>query len=167
MEGLKRLSDLLRLAHYMSLKYDVMITNPPYLGISKLEKEPKKYLEKRYPNSKNDFATMFMQTDFIKENGMLALVNPDSWMFLKSFENMRKDIINTTYIINMTHHGLGVFDAVVQTTSFVIRRKKIKNYKGRFYRLVNCRDKESAFLYEKIHTSLFQTKQNLSTFRDK
>lgn len=149
MEGLKRLSDLLRLAHYMSLKYDVMITNPPYLGISKLEKEPKKYLEKRYPNSKNDFATMFMQTDFIKENGMLALVNPDSWMFLKSFENMRKDIINTTYIINMTHHGLGVFDAVVQTTSFVIRRKKIKNYKGRFYRLVNCRDKESAFLYEK------------------
>lgn len=143
--GLKRISELLRLAHFMSNKYDVMITNPPYMGISKLDKNPKKYLSDNYPNSKNDFSTMFMETTFLKENAFLSIINPDSWMFLKSFEKIRHKLIFNSTIINMTHHGMGALDAVVQTTSFIVRKRKINEYISVYYRLVNSNNKKKDF----------------------
>src|SRR5690554_4640457 len=144
--GLKRISELLRLAHFMSNKYDVMITNPPYMGISKLDKNPKKYLSDNYPNSKTDFSTMFMDTNFLNNTGFLSIVNPDSWMFLKTFENIRSIVLSKMTIINMVHHGMGEFDAVVQTTSFVIRNNNLKEYKAKYYRLVSSRNKELDFI---------------------
>ena len=68
----------------MSNKYDVMITNPPYVGISLFEDPIKKYANQYYPNSKTDMFAMFMEIDLIKENGLLAMINMHSWMFLKN-----------------------------------------------------------------------------------
>jgi len=145
----KELLEILRTAHIMSTHYDVMITNPPYIGISSLDKESKAYLSKNYPNSKTDMFAMFMEVPFVIENGCRALVNPDSWMFLKSYEKLRKSILESSYVINMTHHGMGEFDAVVQTTSFIMRNSKNKNYYGAYYRLVDLREKELEFLNNK------------------
>src|SRR5690554_3681557 len=133
--GLKRISELLRLAHFMSNKYDVMITNPPYMGISKLDKIPKKYLSDNYPNSKADFATMFMDTNFLNNTGFLSIVNPDSWMFLTSYNSFRQKIIDKKNIITASNIGIGVFDAVVQTVMSIIRNVSIKNYKSTFIKL--------------------------------
>ena len=144
-EGLNRLEKLVELAEVMSAKYDVMITNPPYLGISKIEKNAKDYLSKNYPDSKSDMFGMFMEASYCKKNGFLAMVNPDSWMFLVSFEGLRKKIIHNQYIVNMVHLGMGAFDAVVQTTSFVIRNTPIAT-NGVYFRLVDEKDKEAAFL---------------------
>lgn len=144
-EGLNRLEKLVELAEVMSAKYDVMITNPPYLGISKIEKNAKDYLSKNYPDSKSDMFGMFMEASYCKKNGFLAMVNPDSWMFLVSFEGLRKKIIHSQYIVNMVHLGMGAFDAVVQTTSFVIRNTPIAT-NGVYFRLVDEKDKEAAFL---------------------
>jgi len=142
----KELLDILRIAHIMSAHYDVMITNPPYIGISCLDKEPKAYLSKNYPNSKTDMFSMFMESMHIHESGFRTLVNPDSWMFLKSFEKLRKVLIDSTHIINMVHHGMGEFDAVVQTTSFIIRNISLKKYYGKYYRLVDSKEKEKDFV---------------------
>ena len=144
-EGLNRLEKLVELAEVMSAKYDVMITNPPYLGISKIEKNTKDYLSKNYPDSKSDMFGMFMEAPYCKKNGFIAMVNPDSWMFLVSFEGLRKKIIHNQYIVNMVHLGMGAFDAVVQTTSFVIRNTPIAT-NGVYFRLVDEKDKEAAFL---------------------
>ena len=144
-EGLATLEKLLKQAEVMSDKYDVMITNPPYLGISKMEKEPKEYLIDNYPNSKSDMFAMFMETPYVKKNGFIAMVNPDSWMFLVSFEQLRKKIIKEQSIVNMIHLGMGAFDATVQTTSFVIRNAAIGG-NGVYFRLVDEKDKEAAFL---------------------
>lgn len=144
-EGLNRLEKLVELAEVMSAKYDVMITNPPYLGISKIEKNAKDYLSKDYPDSKSDMFGMFMEAPYCKKNGFIAMVNPDSWMFLVSFEDLRKKIIHNQYIVNMVHLGMGAFDAVVQTTAFVIRNTPIAT-NGVYFRLVDQKDKEAAFL---------------------
>lgn len=143
--GLSNLIELCEQAQIMSNQYDVMITNPPYLGISKLESQPKGYLIRNYPDSKSDMFGMFMEAPYVKKNGFLAMVNPDSWMFLVSFEQLRKKIIKNESIVNMIHLGLGAFDATVQTTSFVIRNSPIVT-NGVYFRLVDEKDKETAFL---------------------
>lgn len=143
--GIRCLRHLLKQAEVMSAKYDVMITNPPYLGISKMEANPKQYLIDKYPNSKSDMFAMFMEAPYCKKYGFIAMVNPDSWMFLVSFENLRKSIIMKQSIVNMIHLGLGAFDATVQTTSFVIRNAEVAG-NGVYFRLVDEKDKESAFL---------------------
>ncbi len=143
--GPKFLSKLINQYKIMANKYDVMITNPPYLGISKMEANPKRYLSAKYPNSKSDMFAMFMETPFVKKNGFRAMVNPDSWMFLVSYEELRKQIIFNESIVNMIHLGLGAFDATVQTTSFVIRNSAIAG-NGVYFRLVDEKDKEKAFL---------------------
>lgn len=144
-EGSKVLKILVKQYKMMADKYDVMITNPPYLGISKMEASAKKYLSDNYPSSKTDMFAMFMEVPFVKKNGFKAMVNPDSWMFLVSYEEMRKIIIHNESIVNMIHLGLGAFDATVQTTSFVIRNSPIAG-NGVYFRLVDEKDKESAFL---------------------
>lgn len=144
-EGSKLLKTLVKQYKIMADKYDVMITNPPYLGISKMESNPKKYLTDKYPSSKSDMFAMFMEVPFVKQNGFRAMVNPDSWMFLVSYEEMRKKIIHNESIVNMIHLGLGAFDATVQTTSFVIRNSALAG-NGVYFRLVDEKDKESAFL---------------------
>jgi len=145
-EGLVCIEHLLAQAKVMSAKYDVMITNPPYLGISKMESKSKEYLIDNYPNSKSDMFAMFMEVPYVKKNGYLSMVNPDSWMFLISFEELRKSLIDNKYIVNMIHLGMGSFDAVVQTTTFTIRNTKLST-KGVYFRLVDQKDKEHSFLF--------------------
>lgn len=150
--GLKRLSELLILAHFMSLKYDVMITNPPYIGISKMETPVKDYANKHYPNSKADMFGMFMETSFTKNNSFLAMINMQSWMFLNSFEKLRKTIIENKTVLYLIHLGAHAFEEisgeVVQTVSFVIRNKRINHYNSKFLDLQNmdAKTKEKNFL---------------------
>lgn len=140
-----KLIKLAKLASTMIRKYDVMVTNPPYLGSSSLEPICKEYATIHYPNSKADMFAMFMEAPYVKKNGFRAIVNPDSWMFLVSFEGLRKKIIMEEHIVNMMHLGMGSFDAVVQTTSFVLRNTPIAT-NGVYFRLVDSKDKEADFL---------------------
>lgn len=143
--GIDCIKYLVKVAMTLSRKYDVVITNPPYLGISNLEEPGKSYLIKNYPDSKSDMFAMFMEVDYIKKNGFRAIVNPDSWMFLVSFENLRRKIIKNEMVVSMLHLGMGAFDAVVQTTTFVLRNTAIPS-NGVYFRLVDEKDKEAAFL---------------------
>jgi len=157
--GLKRIYQLLQLADVLSQKYDVMITNPPYLGITKLEMACKNYAIKNYPISKDDMFAMFMEVNFVKRNGYKAVVNPDSWMFLSSFEALRFAMIKSETMITMCHLGMGAFDSVVQTTAFVIRNSVCPKYIGTYFRLIKNKDKENALKSQKnlfnIETSKF------------
>lgn len=143
-EGIKCLRHLLRQAEVMSTKYDVMITNPPYLGVAKLESNSKNYFIDRYPETKTDMSVMFMDSGFVKKGGIKSLINPDSWMFLGSYEKYRRRFVTESFIQNMVHIGQGGLDASVQTTAFVIRNGSI-NPIGTFINLTQSKDKESDF----------------------
>lgn len=142
---------LCKIASVLAKKYDVMITNPPYIGISSLEQPAKDYANKYYPNSKADMFAMFMETDFVKKNGFTAMINMHSWMFLGSFEKLRSSLLKNKEIINLLHLGAHAFETiggeVVQTVTFVMRNC-VCDANGLYFRLVNDSDKERAFLNE-------------------
>lgn len=151
--GMKRLRELSNLAKVLSSKYDVMITNPPYINPSSMEAVVKEYSIKNYPDSKTDMFAMFMETGFVRQHGFTAMINMHSWMFLASYEKLRGKIETSKAIITMAHLGARAFEAiageVVQTTTFVLRNNYIPGYKGTFYRLIEestQRAKEEAFL---------------------
>ena len=135
-EGLK---DIIRVAKILSKKYDAVVTNPPYLPTSKMSNIAKLYIEKQYPNSKMDLCTAFMENGLVGKDKYLGMINMHSWMFL-TFEELRKTIINTKFIVSMIHLGAHAFDGmggeVLQTTAFVIRNCNSNNIKSVYYRLV-------------------------------
>ncbi len=147
--GVKRLNELSQIAKVLSSKYDVMITNPPYIGPSTMEPVVKGYAAKKYPNSKSDMFAMFMETNFLAKNGFMAMINMHSWMFLSSFEKLRESLLSSKEMVTMAHLGARAFETiggeVVQTTAFVIRNNHIGG-KAVYFRLVDSTDKEMDFL---------------------
>jgi len=149
---LPRLLYVAKIAQILSDKYDVMITTPPYLGISMLEPSAKAYANSYYPESKTDMFAMFMETDFVKPNGFLAMINMHSWMFLGSYADFRPKLAKTSEFLSVVHLGPHAFEAiggeVVQTVTFVLRKTPV-DCNTKFIRLVDCQDKEAAFLGER------------------
>lgn len=123
-------------------EYDVLVMNPPYMGTGNMSKELGEFLKKNYPNSKADLFAAFMEVEFyLKKNGFYAAINQHSWMFLSSFEKLRKKIISAVFIDTMLHLGARAFEdisgEVVQSTSFVLRKSSLSNIEGIYFRLVN------------------------------
>lgn len=122
-------------------KYDVVITNPPYLGSSGMNKQLSDFVKKNYPDSKSDLFAVFIERcgDMLVKFGYQAMITQHAWMFLTSFEKLREKIDNKN-IINMAHLGPRAFEEiggeVVQTTSFVLSLQHLKNYKGTYCRLI-------------------------------
>ena len=147
--GVRLIKKLVKQAQILSDKYDVMITNPPYIGISSMEEPVREYANTFYPNSKSDMFAMFMETEFVKTNGFLAMINMHGWMFLSSFEKLRRHLIDTQEIVTMAHLGARAFETiggeVVQTTAFVIRNVHLGG-NGVYFRLVDSKDKENDFV---------------------
>lgn len=138
----------------LSQKYDIVITNPPYMGNRNMSVKLADYVKKYYPDSKSDLFAVFIErgNKLLENKGFLAMVTMQSWMFLSSFEKLRVKI-NSNDFINMAHLGARAFEEiggeVVQTTSFVIRKSNVKEYKSTFARLVDYNSqqkKEQAFL---------------------
>lgn len=152
-EGTALLKALLSQAKAMSDKYDVMITNPPYIGTSSMEASVKEYAIQNYPNSKTDMFAMFMETGYLKQNGFTAMINMNSWMFIGSYERLREQLLQFKIIVSMIHLGPRAFDTiageVVQTTSFILRNVEIPECRGIYFRLVDAASqssKEALFL---------------------
>jgi len=154
---LEVVKNILEISEILKQKYDVVITNPPYMGKKQINRKLKSFLEKEYPMGKADtFAAFILRNfDFLKNEGFNAMVTMQSWMFLSSFEAMRKQILNTHTIESFLHLGPHGFEEiggeVVQTSSFVFRKKRIPNRKGFYFRLVDgdSDEKEKAFLRKK------------------
>ena len=132
--------DLVGQAKILSQKYDVYITNPPYLGkgMSPLLSD---YLKENYPDSKSDLFAVFMELPLLKSGGYMAMINQHSWMFLSSYENLRRKIVKKQSIISMLHLGPRTFEEisgeVVQSTAFVQKNASIMNLTGNYIRLVD------------------------------
>ncbi|MFJ8416982.1 BREX-1 system adenine-specific DNA-methyltransferase PglX [Bacillus paramycoides] len=151
----EKLPMLIQQTRIMNKKYHIVVTNPPYMNINGMNNTLSKYVKKYYPNSKTDFFAIFMDVCkyFVKEKSFYAMINQHSWMFIKSFEDLRKKLIQDEIIYNMLHLGTRAFEEiggeVVQTTSFVSRKMGISQFNGCYVRLVdynNSKEKEEQAL---------------------
>ncbi|MDF9505345.1 BREX-1 system adenine-specific DNA-methyltransferase PglX [Bacillus cereus] len=151
---LEKIPNLIKQAGIMSQKYNVVVTNPPYMGNKGMGTKLNVYVKEEYEDSKTDLFAVFMEkcNRFTKEKGFHAAINQHSWMFLSSYEKLRCKIIDHFTVYSMLHLGPRAFEEiggeVVQSTTFVIRNLKKSNYVARYYRLVeylNAAKKESSF----------------------
>lgn len=138
-ENLQRLAAQ---AKIMARKYDVVVTNPPYMGSSGMGARLAEFVKKQYPDSKSDLFAVFMERglDWVKESGYTSMITMESWMFLSSFENLRKKVLNQTDITTMVHMpylGKGGTSLGINfgTAATVLCKQHIKGYIGTFDRI--------------------------------
>ena len=152
--ALDELLPLVQCAELLAQKYDVVVTNPPYMGSSGMNALLADYVKTKYPDSKSDLFACFIERcgQMAKKNGYQAMITQHAWMFLSSFEKLRTRLLAVD-IVNMAHLGARAFEEiggeVVQTTSFVIRKSHITDYKGEYCRLIEPttqQGKEDMFL---------------------
>ena len=150
----KKLLPLVQVAQTLAQKYDVVVTNPPYMGASNMNSDLSEYVKKYYSDSKSDLFAVFIEvcSRMAKQNGYQAMITQHAWMFLSSFEKLREKMM-LTETVSMAHLGARAFEEiggeVVQTTSFVRVRTHIDNFKGVYCRLIEPttqQDKEDMFL---------------------
>ncbi len=134
-ETQKLLRKLVRMAKNLEQKYDVVVTNPPYMGSSGMEAKLSKYVKDNYPDTKIDLSTVFMEkcVSLCKIQGYMSMINIPVWMNLASCIEFRKELIIHDTLINMLHFGRGVFGSDFGSTAFVIKKCRINRYIG-FYR---------------------------------
>lgn len=136
-----QLLTLIDIAETMERKYDVVVTNPPYMAVSNGGARLNDYVKKNYPDSKADLFAVFIERcgAMAEQNRYQAMITQHSWMFLSSYERLRVKLRGSD-VINMAHLGPRAFEEiggeVVQTTTFVYRKAHISHYKGVFCRLV-------------------------------
>ena len=144
-----RVKTVLEQAEFLSRKYSIVITNPPYLAPSSSDSVLQNFAKGKYPNSKTDTGTMFIERNlrFVPRNGYVAMITLQSWMFLSSFEKLRGEIINNRSILSMIHIGARGFDTiggeVVSTTAYALSGEKgATGVKGQYVRLVDGQSEE-------------------------
>ena len=137
-----QLKAMVKLYKILSQKYDVVCTNPPYMGISGMNAVLSDYVKKNFPDSKSDLFACFMEKcgQLVKRNGLYAMITQHAWMFLSSYEKLREKL-KMNSIVNMAHLGARAFDEiggeVVQTTAFVSCGRRVTDFKGTYVRLVD------------------------------
>ena len=149
-----QLLTLIDIAETMERKYDVVVTNPPYMAVSNGGARLNDYVKKNYPDSKTDLFAVFIErcSEMGNRSGYQAMITQHAWMFLASYENLRSKMLQKQ-LINMAHLGPRAFDEisgeVVQTTSFVFSNAYISKYLSTFVQLTSGNSeqgKETLFL---------------------
>ncbi|EJL6891401.1 BREX-1 system adenine-specific DNA-methyltransferase PglX, partial [Vibrio cholerae] len=144
----KQLIEIVHQALVLSIRYDAVIANPPYMGGKGMNADLKDFAKKFYPNSKSDLFAIFMERAFklLSQYGFNAQINMQSWMFLSSYEQLRNNLLEDHTFITMAHLGARAFSQisgeVVQTTAWVIRQQHLKQYQPKFFRLVDGNEEE-------------------------
>lgn len=119
-------------------RYAALVMNPPYMGSGNMNATLSKYVKDNYEEGKADLATVFvlMQAEKTAKNGYYGNIVPPSWMFLSTFEKLRKNIIENNSIQSLLHLSRGVFGADFGASSAVIQNAANKEARGAYFRLV-------------------------------
>jgi len=143
----------LKLLELLSQRYDVVVTNPPYMSARKMNARLKELLADQYPEAKGDLYAAFIQRclELAREGGRIGMLTMHSFMFISSYENLRKKIREKAVIETLIHAGPGLFSVgnpgTLQTAAYVLRREpdeEIRNNSvGVYFRLVKEKDGEA------------------------
>ncbi len=125
---------LIEQAWMLVQKYDVVVTNPPYMGGSGMNARLSDYVKKYYPDSKNDLFAVFIEhgNEMVKRAGFNCMVTMQSWMFLSSFEKMRVNALQTKTITNLMHMENMVMGIAFGTAVTVFQNAAVHGYKGTY-----------------------------------
>ena len=125
----------------LAQKYDVVVTNPPYMGNKGLNPKLSEYLQTNYTDYKSDTFSAFIIRcgEMAKPNGFVGMFSPYVWMFIQSYEKLRNNLYSTKNITTLIQFEYSAFEeATVPVCSFVYRNTKTDE-NGGYFRLVDYR----------------------------
>lgn len=137
----EQLEMMMRVAQILTQKYDVVCTNPPYMGGSGMNATLSNFIKKNYPDYKSDLFSAFVLkcTKMAKLEGYLGFLTPYVWMFIQSYEKMRNYIYSTRTIETLIQFEYSAFEeATVPICTFVLKNSKVRK-NGAYLRLTEFR----------------------------
>lgn len=141
---LEKIPALVKQARIMSQKYDVVVTNPPYMGNKGINSKLKNYISEKFRDVKSDLFAVFIVRNFsyAKQYGHLGYMTPFVWMFISSYEKLREIIIKSKSITSLVQLEYSGFEeATVPICTFTVRNAYIPA-KGEYIRLSDFRGAE-------------------------
>ena len=140
--ALNTILPLIRVAEVLAQQYDVVVTNPPYLGSSRFSPLLDKYVKENYADVKSDLSMVMYKaaiSNFSKNYGYIAFITTSSWMFLSSFEKLRDFLNHAVTLYNLVDFGTELFDGKVGHNPIVswVTRKLHVDYRMTAIRLVD------------------------------
>ena len=157
---------VMKASEILSKKYEVVTTNPPYMGSSLMDSKLSKYTKKNYPDSKSDMFAVFIEkcNELAKKNGYISMITMQSWMFLSSFENLRKSIVEKTEIKSLLQLGYGIIGIAFGTSAFSLKKIFPDKKKGNYFRMF---DKIAQSIKTNDCSTLFRIAKNNDNFKYK
>ena len=165
-EELELIESLIRQHITLVNQYETVVTNPPYMGGKGFSTKLKAYTEKNYKDSKSDLFAVFIErcNEFTKKNFYTSMITMQSWMFLSSFETLRKNIIEKTEIKSLLQLGYGVIGIAFGTIAFNLKKSLPTENKGNYFRMF---DKIAQNIQTGDCATLFRIAKNNDSFRYK
>jgi len=135
---LYNLLNLINQAKVLSLKYEAIVTNPPYLN--KYSAQMKDFAKRYYKDYSKDLFSMFLYRNFnfCTNEGYVAFMTPMVWMFIKTYEKLRSFLINKKSFVSFIELEYGaIWDiAHVPVCTFVLSNLNLESeYIGSFLKL--------------------------------
>ena len=161
----RQLITLIEIGEAMAQEYHVVVTNPPYMAMGNAGEELLHYVRSHYPSAKVDLCSVFIEKNlrWLKNSCYMGMITMQGWMFLTTFEELRKEVVNKGIVVTEIHMDSGAFDndvgSVVKTISFIIQKGKVNQYCSRVADLksgYSSAEKEQTFLNRKTVTSFYQ-----------
>ena len=171
-EELELIESLIKQHITLTNQYEAVVTNPPYMGGKGFSPKLKTYVEKNYKDSKSDLFAVFIErcNEFTKKNCYTSMITMPSWLFLSSFENIRKYMISNLKIESLLNMGRGIFGIDFGSVAFTLKKEIPDEKKTNYYRLhkrnfqhIYYNDIEKIFLNSKEN---FNYKYNFDLYRD-
>lgn len=144
----EKLRVLIDIGEVMARKYEVVVTNPPYMSLSSASGRLYNYVKSNYVDSKTDMFAVFIENcrDFLKRNGLFAMITQQAWMFTRIYQNLRNSL-NGLCLKTLLQLGARAFDEikgeVVQTVVFVFAKYECRDYKSKFNDLTSGIDEKT------------------------
>ena len=154
-ESIRQLMPYMSIILTLTEKYSVLVMNPPYMGASNMNQELKSYLDIHYQEGKSDLMTAFMikaMRDTLS-CGYWSMIDLPSWMFLGSYIDLRKKMVNEQQFDSLLHLGRGIFGSDFGSVAFALQN--CKPYRKGYYRRL-FKEHVQVRSVEQIH-KLFKT----------
>ena len=118
----------------LARQYDVVVTNPPYMGSSNMNDKLSKFVKDNHPDAKGDLFSCFIERGnrMANQDGYNCMVTMQSWMFLSSFEKLRQKLLHSKTIMNLMHMENMVMGIAFGTAVTVFRNCHIDGFKGTY-----------------------------------
>lgn len=139
--ALRELLPLVQVAEALAQKFDVVVTNPPYMGAANMNPKLNDFIKKNYADYKSDFFSAFVIhcSEMVKKSGYCGFFTPYVWMFISAYEKMRNYLYNRTTIEVLIQFEYSAFEeATVPVCTFVFQNRHVQK-KGCYLRLVDFR----------------------------